>query len=242
MKNWKKMMAAGLAVGLVATISIAGTLAYLTAGEDGTAKVTNTFVAAGSGQLIDPTDPDPIDPTDPDAPKTGFYLIEHKAELVNDADAENLKYELGTEVVTGNTYDRLLPGMVLEKDPKLTVNLQQGVDGYIFVKVKNSTSDLTVNINTEIWKEVTGLEEGALATDGTETLYCYMGTAQKGRADKELDAVSILVDDQVSVAAELKGTTKDVSGNIDMGELEFTAYACQAEGFNTPAEAFNACF
>lgn len=240
MKNWKKMMAAGLAVGLVATISIAGTLAYLTAGEDGTAKVTNTFVAAGSGQLIDPTDPDPIDP-DPDAPKTGFYLIEHKAELVNDADAENLKYEVGTEVVTGNTYDRLLPGMVLEKDPKLTVNLQQGVNGYIFVKVKNSTSNLTVNIDEDIWKPVTGLKEGALATDGTETLYCYMGAAQEGRADKELDAVGILVNDQVTVAAELTGT-KDVSGNIDMGELEFMAYACQAEGFNTPAEAFNACF
>lgn len=238
MRNWKKMMAAGLAVGLVATISIAGTLAYLTASQDGDAKVTNTFIAAGGGKLIDPT-PDPDDPK-PEIPglEEGFYLVEHEATLVDDPENKVTKYAIADDAgyVLSNNYEKLLPGMVLAKDPQLTVNLEKGVDGYIFVKVKNTTSNLTVNIDTANWTEVKGV-----ALETGETLYCYKGAAQTGVDGTELNKVGILKDNEVTVADTLTGN-KNTEGNIDMGALEFTAYACQAQGFETPAAAYTACF
>ena len=65
----KKLLLAALALVLVIAMTVAGTLAFL---KEESASVTNTFIAAGGGQLIDdPEDPDPT-PDDP-YDDNGFY-------------------------------------------------------------------------------------------------------------------------------------------------------------------------
>jgi len=66
--NKKKVFLAVLALILVCSLSVAGTLALLTASQSGNQAVINTFVAAGDGEIIDPDGPTgPVVPNpDPD--------------------------------------------------------------------------------------------------------------------------------------------------------------------------------
>lgn len=244
MRNWKKMAAAGLAVGLVATISIAGTLAYLTAGESGDKKVTNTFVAAGGGNLIDP-DPEKPDP-DPDLPGEwkGFYLGEHEYQTADNS--------LGAAWTASNTYEKLAPNMELPKDPTLFIDIADGVDAYVFIKVEDTTQgNLISAVDTTKWTKVAGKDNIYYLSEGSVN-----GVHTGGRGTGNTITASILTggegknaDGQVAVknATGTDGADpfKDVDATADglqLGKLEFTAYACQAEGFETPAAAFEACF
>lgn len=224
MRNMKKMMATGLAVGLVATISIAGTLAYLTAGEDDSAKVTNTFISAGG--LIDP-EPDTPDPRVPDNFDDGFFLAESPVEYADGA----YSLKTGEKYTAANTYDKIVPGMTLPKDPIVKVDIVDGVRAYVFVKMDNTMNDaLSGTVDTTNWT----------AVPGQSNLYYYSGAGAvngvvTGNTGYDV-AAKILVDDKITVSSDASSLSEQ------LGTLEFTAYACQAEGFDTPAAAYTACF
>ena len=241
--NKKKIFLVVLALVLVCSLSVAGTLAYLTASQDGENAVVNTFVAAGGGKIIKDAN--------------SFSLVESKATYV---DTENVTserptagYYLESEDVYTNEYNMAMPGMIIPKNPNLTVDLVESIDAYIFVKVTDSTNgnlgDITDDVFggytvTSDWTEITisGLTEN-------EKVYLYKNDITTGAAGEtvELSGVGILSDnnivvknvDGVSVNFVDTDTNKD---GIQLGTLKFEAYACQATGFSSAADAFTACF
>lgn len=233
-ENRKKILLIVLAAILVIAIAAMGTLAYLTASLSGDKAVVNTFVAAGGGQVVDPTDPVPgPNPDDDVTLDKGFYLVESKVTYAN------AKYTIEPDAkdVLKNTYDKVVPSMVIPKDPALTLNIAEGMDAYVFVKVIDSTgSNLSYTVDTSNWTEVSGVSLGA-----NEKLYCYKNAIQTGTAEVDLNGVNILTDNRVTAA----GTLQDQDGSTDglqLGELKFEAYVCQAGGFDSAAAAFTACF
>lgn len=250
MKN-KKLLMTMLALILVCSISVAGTLAFLTASQNGEKTVVNTFLAAGDGNIIDPT-PIPDAPENPDVPELqdGFFLVESEATY---ADAKYTVDE--NSKVIANTYDKVVPGMLIPKDPALTVDLATGIDAYIFVKVidttyvDKNTKNFTYDIATSYWTEISvdGLSE-------SEKVYVYKNAITTGKEGTDLNEVPILTEKtktdttgtvkyQLQTADTLVDTDGKTEGvQLGEGKLKFEAYACQAGGFTSAADAFKQCF
>lgn len=348
MKDKKKVLLSGLAIGLAVSISIAGTLAYLTAKGD---PVINTFVA---GDLIG---------------KDGFRLTEH----VYDNETKTLTnqwIDKADPKQEGNRYENLAPAQTLPKDPTLFVDLEEGAEVYVFVKITNDTGvvrmlaqanqnnsnilsqagssmltqtgqstlslldgsgtsgteqgilngttgesssttssetmpvsgSMTFNIDwpgvTDNWKEIfvedtgsadstirdvdmatemaqisettetvdtgkarlkvehnmTAVEGNGIVLGGNEKVYCYQYQSDgaythkvMGKAGMDFNGTTIIKGKEgypngyVTTAVDINDKAQDVSG-IQLGELKFQAFICQAQGFNTPEEAFRACF
>lgn len=208
----KKRLTVILAVLIILAITAAGTLAYLTASQAGDKAVVNTFMAAGGGNLTDPDAPDPGFAFDVNK---GFYLVESKAKY------DGGQYSLEAAKTLTNQYDKVVPSMEIPKDPKLTVDLADGAEAYIFVKVTDTTNSIfTYAINSE-WTKVAG----------TDNVYCYKNDI----VSTDLTEVSILEGDKIEAT--------DFAGGIsDLGSLKFEAYMCQAGGFQDAAEAWNTAF
>lgn len=145
MSNSKKIALAVLSTALICAIAVAGTLAYL---KNDTPDVTNTFTPAGGGVLV----------------KDGaFVLEEHKVgsfpdeiaaggsigayhyvnaddEIVEDLGEDKVPLAgPGAEVVNENTYQNVMPGMTLPKDPyiKITAGGKTEVPAYLYISVKD---------------------------------------------------------------------------------------------------------
>lgn len=213
----KKILLAMLAVVLIVAMSVAGTLAFLSQKTD--APLKNTFVAAGGGKIIDETGPE--DPTDPDV--KGFFLVEHKVEYVNN----NYSAVTPEKFVKENTYDKVAPKMELFKDPMVTVNIEKEAEVYIFVKVTSTMNDALSYELTADWTSIGG------------GVYVYKNAVQTGGDGVELNKVQILKDNKVVVADV---TTFGELTDGALGELQFCAYICQAQGFDTASAAWTACF
>lgn len=208
----KKSLFMVMALVLVCAVSIAGTYAYLSAS---TEAVTNTFTV---GKLI--------------GDGGEFVLKEHKAEYTG-----NGIYSLDkNNEVDGNTYDKILPGVDIDKDPFVRIkNLE--VDAYLFLEVLDETGDnLTATIDATIW-EATTLEP---QTTGA-VVYIYKGgesgTPNKLKANANVQGqntttLSILVNDEVSVDADFN--------NGSAVKISFKAYLCQYNGINDVNAAWTA--
>lgn len=240
----KQILLIALALILVCSISVMGTLAFLTAKQDGQKAVVNTFVAAGGGNIIDEdTDkPGPVIPGDDEEDdiqlQDGFYLVETKA---NYADAKYTLSTVANDFVLTNTYDKVVPSMSIPKNPKLTVDLAADIDAYVFVKVTDTTAKNLVYTVANGWSKLT--IEGLAAN---ETVYVYTvdgSSILTGTDAVDLDSVSILAGDTVTAAAALTDAdTSDEAEGMQLGELTFEAYACQAGGFDDAEDAFTDCF
>lgn len=307
MRDMKKMLMSGLAVGLVVSITVAGTLAYLKAGGDEKTTVTNTFVAAGNGRLIDET-------------TKMFRLTEHVYD--NEAGTlTNVWVDDATPVKHGNEYQNLAPQMILPKDPTLFLDLEPGARAYVFVLVTNNSAVQVTNqtgdsgtvtggtnpsqigygsslyniyvdgINNTDWKsaldgaddemleelvnlkrsaparmQISGLQQAKNLGSG---LYYYVGDASQVDAAGNSTGIVIGADGtDINGSTVLKGLqdgdigyksgktwengivrTAETLGDADLnaegmqlGELKFQAFACQAQGFDSPLEAFVKCF
>lgn len=217
----KKLLLAALALVLVCTIAITGTLAFLT---EKTEDVRNTFVAAGGGQLID--DPDPDDPT-PDDPydDNGFYLLEHAVE----ADVLGA-YTLTDEIVDGNEY-KVLPGVDLPKDPYLNIIGKTEVAAYLYVEIVDGLGeDSPLSYEpASCWKDT-----GLTGSNGGK-IYVYVDANDAAILVKEDIKVEILKDNMIAVADD-----------ADLGDaelaLDFYGYLAQASAGEDAAAAFAACF
>lgn len=204
-RSMKKNLLLLAALLLVCVVSVAGTLAYLSAT---TGAVTNTFVI-GSLFSEDPNNPgDPDDPTD----DIGLILREHKATY-----AGNGSYTLSqTEEVTTNTYDKILPGVDVSKDPFVRVKGLQ-VDAYLFIEVVDALGDgLTAVVDDENWTD-TGLDG---KNGGTVYVYAENGGVLTG----DLDETNILAGDKIIVSSDYNSETAT--------KIYFYGYMIQAAGID----------
>jgi len=133
----------------------------------------------------------------------------------------------GTDRVTENTY-KLIPGKTYTKDPTVTVDTDSE-DCYLFVKVENDIANALISTSTNDTKTIADQMEdnGWTLLSGSSNIY-YQQDAKKA-------------DDKVPVFS-----TFTVSSNVadlstyDGKTIIVTAYAVQADGFSSAADAWAA--
>ena len=124
--------------------------------------------------------------------------------------------------VQGNEY-KLIPGHTYIKDPTVHVDADSE-DSWLFVKVDNGISDLEATGNTTIAEQMKA--KGWTLVTGTTNVYAY---AQKAIASQD-----IIVFDSFTIAGDAT-----VAVNADK-TITIEAYAIQADGFTTAADAWTA--
>lgn len=240
--NMKSRVAMIAALVLVVAITAVGTWAYL---QQKTEEVKNTFNAA---ELLEP---------DPEDPSKDFIKL----------DETKVKYDPETNTyvpdpaypdpVKDNTYDKIIPGTYVMKDPKVSLDLKQGINAYLFLEIveENLCEALEYGV-LDHWTEITGI-----TGNNGGTLYYYSGTGSTNgilRDDQadgaENDAVREYYILTGSGEGNLKNGQVEVKGNADdctltgeghthfSGNLKFYSYVCQAAGFDGPQTAFENVF
>ena len=207
-KSLKIALTAFCAAALVA-VSVFGTLAYLTSTSG---PVTNTFV---EGKLLD----------------GDFLLQEHVAEQQADG-----SYNLTEELTQANEYT-VLPGVVLPKDPFVTVELAEKVKAYLFVEVINNLPEgMNWAMDSANWTALLDEDGYQVESAAGNPIYVY----NDGNAfDKtEIDGpIGIILNNEITVPSNFK---PEVLAE-DSG-LVFNAYLCQATSFESALQAGTECF
>ena len=209
MKTKTKALALALCAVLLVVTTVFVTMAYLTS-ED---SVTNTFTVGKVTITLD----------EADVKSDGTYESDVNAR------------------VDANTY-KLIPGHTYIKDPTVHVD-DESEDCWLFVKVENGLKDIIAG-NTSVSEndstdtvytiEAQMTKNGWSLVAGETNIYAYKATAKTGDY-KVFDNFKLKGDANVSNYA----TVKDNGGNITGGKtIEVTAYAIQADGFATAAEAW----
>lgn len=152
----RKIMMSVMSAALVGVVAIGGTLAYLSAQSD---RLTNTFTL-GSGYIDD-------------GEHVGLWLDEVDIEAA----------ESGARTEEGNTYEDLLPGDTVVKDP--TFHMTAGsTESYVIAKVVGADASMAAGyifknedeeagFNGE-WVKVAGLDENTeVVTPGGDGYYIY---------------------------------------------------------------------
>lgn len=223
MKKDKLLIGAVLVV-IVCLMFTIGTIAYLSA-STGKA-VTNTFVAAGGGNIIDSVIPDGKNSD------YNFNLKESEASLNDTRTGYNLNT---TKKVTENTYNDAIPGMVIAKDPKLSVNIANNISAYVFIEVVDTTNEnLSYTITTD-WVDlnITGNNGGKI--------YVYKNTPVIGTVAYELQDIQILGNNSVKASSNLVDIDSNSDG-MQLGNINFYSYVSQSVGFDDATDAFETCF
>ena len=189
MKN-QKMKTMILSLGLVGLVGTGATLAYFSATSD---TVTNTF-------------------------KVGDGISKLYIDEVDTANAYPHKPIVGNDRVTTNTYEGILPGELITKDP--TVHIESDVNAYVFVAVTNNGGvnadghkNLTINMTNE-WKQV--------ASKGNTDYYLFVGTGTL-QEPETVKNDSLEVFPNVSVNTDLDTVT------VNDKTIEVLAAAIQAD-------------
>lgn len=123
----------------------------------------------------------------------------------------------------GNNY-KLMPGHTYTKDPSVFVN-PLTEKAWIFVKVENGIADIEADSN-KIAAQMTSNKWSLV--DGTSDIYAYAEISGPG-AWLSIFGTFTIADDA------------DITG-YENAEIKITAYAVQAAGFATAADAWNATF
>lgn len=144
-----------------------------------------------------------------------FLYSETEKDVVNNFEKGNLL--VGLNETTGDQYT-IIPGETDEKDPTVTVD--NNVDAYVFVEVKDNTQGLVNYVIDDGW---TALDE-----DKYQGVYYRVVPANDTQQE-----FSVLKDDQVSYSSSLDDTS-DKTGLT----LSFSAYAVQKKGFDNAVEAY----
>lgn len=227
--NKKRILLTVLAMVLVCALSVAGTLALLTAHTDA---VTNTFVAAAGSD-------------NPFVDKDGFSIKEYKvgpdaAGNYNYVDEEGNKLaeDAAKIEVAKNTY-KVVPGVTLPKDAFVKLSRANETPAYLFIEVVNKLSnEFNMAVDSQ-WGELTGVtgkNGGKIYVLGTATAPKVLGAVPN-------EVYHIIDGNKVTVA---NNATLNITNTTNT--IEFYAYICQAtvakNGTNTsnPAEVFGICF
>ena len=134
--------------------------------------------------------------------------------------------------VTENTY-KLVPGRTYTKDPK--IHLAAGSeDCYIFVKIESAVSVVSSSISTQMaangWVQLTDGEDQPVAG------VFYYTEASNAVISANADTVKDIPVFQSFAVDEFE--TYETLGGAGTKAVAVTAYAIQAYGFETPAEAW----
>ena len=230
----KRIFLTALALILVCALSIMGTVAFL---KDQTKTVTNTFVAAGGGKLIDEDE------------GGALTLEEHMAtKIMDENDKWTGKYEIKPDATTTKafSYD-IMPGTVVHKDPYVTITKKTATPAYLYIEVINDLSFSTKVANDEGELEETLVIDPAnwlqikdKATDGRD-IYVYTTDGENPAiVTSDLNAINIIQNKKFTVNKDTDPATIAENGET----LKFQAFLAQASvGEETGAEAvFDACF
>ena len=125
----------------------------------------------------------------------------------------------------GNAY-HLLPGKTYIKDPIVTVNAGSE-ECYVFVRVNNTLSGIESKAEGYVSIATQMKNNGWSVLNATDpTLFVYQTTVTA----PEREGVELPVFESFTIDADLGSITEP-------GDIEITAYAVQAEGFNGSAQA-----
>ena len=229
-KEKNTIIMTALLIAAICAIFAGTTYAFLSASTTNN-PVTNTFIAAGGGNIVDPDIPT--------GETSNFYLNESLASLNQTKDGYTLDT---TQKVTTNNYEGVVPGITISKDPALTLDISTDVYAYVYVEIVDgtkpsgsSTSNITYQVTSDwnLLSGITGANGGAI--------YLYNNAAVLGVDGKELDAKQILANNRVSVSNNLVDVDPTTSG-IQLGTLKLYAYVTQSAGFSDAASAYTASF
>ena len=155
---------------------------------------------------------------------TVAWLTANTAPVVNTFTYGDINIELN-ETKPTNKQAKIIPGVNIEKDPKVTVKANSEAC-WLFVKVEEEGTFVANKVTYSIadgWTKLTGV------TGVDNVYYREVGAVT---ADTEY---YVLKGNMVTVSDTL---TKEDIQNITNPTLTFTAYAVQKDGFNTAAAAW----
>lgn len=213
MKKNKALLVA-LAMILVCAVSVMGTVAFM---KLNTGAVTNTFISAGGGKLAQ-----------------SLTLSEHL--VTKGADGS---YSIADDAPTTptNTYDAM-PGMVLPKDPTVTVTDKTDAPAYLYLEMVGELSDDYEWTMDSSWVPVLDGEGNQVTGQRSGKLYVYTVAGN-----------SVLTGDGTTdlTVGIIQGNAVTVADDADLSASEsvtFYAYLAQANvGENTTVlSAYNTCF
>lgn len=155
---------------------------------------------------------------------TVAWLTAQTTPVVNTFTYGDINIEL-TETKPENKQAKIIPGVNIEKDPKVTVKANSEAC-WLFVKVEEAgkfvTDKVTYSIDTG-WTKLTGVT-------GVDNVYYR----EVGAVTADTD-FAVLKDNKVTVSDTL---TKEDIQNITNPTLTFTAYAVQKDGIADAATAW----
>lgn len=158
---------------------------------------------------------------------TVAWLTAKTDPVVNTFTYGDINIEL-TETKPANREAKIIPGVNIEKDPKVTVKANSEAC-YLFVKVEETGTFVDGKVTYSIadgWTKLTGVT-------GVDNVYY-----------REVNAVTadtnfaVLKDNRVTVSAELTKAEVNAITAENQPKLTFTAYAVQKDGFSTAAAAW----
>ncbi len=129
----------------------------------------------------------------------------------------------GTDRVKANEY-KLIPGHTYTKDPTVHVDANSE-DCWLFVKVENEIAD--IEDATTVADQLTA--KGWTAVEGTTNIYAYKEISKSGN--------NVVVFENFKIKGEV---ANEALATYTGKTIKVTAYAVQADGFATAAEAWTA--
>ena len=146
---------------------------------------------------------------------TYAYLQSSTDDVKNSFKTNNVEVLLAE--TTGQEYN-IIPGTEQAKDPKVTVN--NTVDAYVYVEVKDNTQGLITYAVADGWAKL----------EGYDNIYY-----REVLANADVKEFSVLAGDKVSYSKDL--TNEDMEDKTDVS-LTFNATAIQKAPFNDPVIAY----
>jgi len=138
----------------------------------------------------------------------------------------------GTDGTLTKAYENILPGHTYAKDPTVKVDANSS-DCYVFVEIINNLSAVELKQSNDEDKTIADqlAANKWIALEGAANVYYYNGIAEAN--------ASLPVFASFSVDGSM--TNEDMAA-VNNKTIEVTAYAVQAPGFESAAEAWAATF
>lgn len=157
---------------------------------------------------------------------TVAWLTAQTGPVVNTFTYGDIDIEL-TETKPENQQAKIIPGVDIEKDPKVTVKANSEAC-YLFVKVEQTGNFVDGKVSYSI-------ADGWTALEGENGVYYREVAATTADMD-----FYVLKNNKITVSDELtKGDIQNLSGANKTPKLTFTAYAVQKDGIADAATAWS---
>ena len=218
----KKALLAALCAVLLVVGSVVGTMAYLT----DTETVINTFTV-GSVTFGDGANEKGLDEA----------LVNEYGDPINNDDEKTVVDLINAPRVQGNDY-KLVPGHTYVKDP--TIHIKNDSENcYLYVKVENGISAIEAETAGEYKCVADQLADNDwVALPDVDNVYYQSWSPANDLAAGDVTD-DVVVFEEFAVAGAVDNATIEQNASET---IVVTAYAVQADGFDSAAEAWAATF